>query len=159
MSQTLPKFRQFASSLLSILLFSGAVWLLQKAIHNYSIRELTDALELVTPARFWLAVLITVLNYFVMTGYDSLALRHINHRLPYRQTGLASYISYAFSNNIGLSMLAGASVRYRLYTVWGLSTANITQVVWFLLKRSNGNIIRMIRRSHIRFHCLRSFKL
>ena len=45
-----------------------------------------------------------------MTGYDALALRMMRVPLAYRRIGLASFIGYAFSNNIGLSMIAGASV-------------------------------------------------
>jgi phosphatidylglycerol lysyltransferase len=66
-----------------------------------------------------------------MTGYDSLALKYIQHALAYSRIALASFIGYAFSNNIGFSMLAGASVRYRLYSAWGLSTLEITKVVAF----------------------------
>lgn len=44
---------------------------------------------------------------------------------------LASFLGYTFSNNIGFSMIAGASVRYRLYSAWGLSAVEITQVVLF----------------------------
>jgi len=66
-----------------------------------------------------------------MTGYDFLALKYINHPLPYIKTAFASFVGYAFSNNIGLSMLAGGSVRYRLYSAWGLSVYEITKVVLF----------------------------
>lgn len=66
-----------------------------------------------------------------MTGYDILALQYIKHPLLYRKTALASFIGCAFSNNIGLSMLAGSSVRYRLYSAWGLSVEDITKVVAF----------------------------
>ncbi|MCG2742735.1 MAG: bifunctional lysylphosphatidylglycerol flippase/synthetase MprF [Desulfobacteraceae bacterium] len=44
---------------------------------------------------------------------------------------LASFISYSFSNNIGLSLLTGASMRYRLYSAWGLSAEEITRLVSF----------------------------
>lgn len=45
-----------------------------------------------------------------MIGYDILALKYIHHPLEYPKIALASFIGYAFSNNIGLSMIAGASV-------------------------------------------------
>ena len=74
---------------------------------------------------------LTVLSYAVMTGYDVLAIHYIRHPLAYSKIGMASFIGYAFSNNIGMSMIAGASLRYRLYSAWGLSTLQITQVVAF----------------------------
>jgi uncharacterized membrane protein YbhN (UPF0104 family) len=66
-----------------------------------------------------------------MTGYDVLALRYIQHPLSYRKSGLASFVSYAFSNNIGLSIIAGGSVRYSLYSSWKLSAIEITKVIAF----------------------------
>ncbi len=81
--------------------------------------------------RLFLALALTFMSYLVMTGYDALALRYIHHPLSYGKTALASFIGYAFSNNIGLSMIAGASVRYCLYSAWGLSAFEITKVVAF----------------------------
>jgi len=77
------------------------------------------------------AFVLTLLNYLIMSGYDLLALRYIHYRLPYRKIAVASFIGYAFSNNIGLSMFAGGSVRYRLYSAWGLSAEQITKIVIF----------------------------
>jgi len=44
---------------------------------------------------------------------------------------LASFAGNAFSNTIGLSTLAGSSVRFRLYTSWGLSPGEIAKIVVF----------------------------
>ncbi len=79
-----------------------------------------------------MALILTVFSYGVMTGYDYyLALKFVNLRLAYRRIATASFIGYAFSNNIGFSMLAGASVRYRLYSSWGLSGLEITKIIFF----------------------------
>jgi phosphatidylglycerol lysyltransferase len=67
----------------------------------------------------------------LMAGYDLLALRYIGRPLAVGKTAMASFLGNAFSNNIGFSMIAGASVRYRLYSTWGLSAVEITQVVLF----------------------------
>ena len=66
-----------------------------------------------------------------MTGHDALALCHNRHQLACWKAGLASFIGYAFSNNTGLSLIAGACVRSRLYSAWGLSALQIEQVVVF----------------------------
>ncbi|MGO9147510.1 MAG: bifunctional lysylphosphatidylglycerol flippase/synthetase MprF, partial [Desulfomonilia bacterium] len=55
----------------------------------------------------------------------------INRPLGFRKMATASFIGYAFSNNIGFSMVAGASIRYRLYSSWGLSALEITKVIFF----------------------------
>jgi phosphatidylglycerol lysyltransferase len=115
----------------SIVLFTAAVWLLHSELQNYHLRDILNALASVPSGRLGAAAGLTILSYTVMTGYDALALRYIRYQLAYPKVGLASFIGYAFSNNIGMSMIAGASVRYRLYSAWGLSTLQITQVVAF----------------------------
>jgi len=49
----------------------------------------------------------------------------LRNPLAYRKIAFASFIGYAFSTNIGFSMIAGSSVRYRLYSSWGLSAIDI----------------------------------
>ena len=123
--------RKILGPSLSLLLFAAAAWLLHNELRTYHLRDILQALSAIPGAHLWLAVGLTILSYSVMTGYDILAMRYIKYPLSYLKIGLASFIGYAFSNNIGMSMIAGASVRYRLYSAWGLSTLQITQVVAF----------------------------
>ena len=116
---------------LSLILFAVAVWLLHNELKAYHLRDILNALNAIPGAHLWAAAGLTILSYTVMTGYDVLAMHYIQYRLSYSKIGLASFIGYAFSNNIGMSMIAGASVRYRLYSAWGLSALQITQVVAF----------------------------
>jgi phosphatidylglycerol lysyltransferase len=116
---------------LSLILFAAAIWLLHKELRTYHLQDILNAIDSIAPAHLWAAAGLTILSYAVMTGYDLLAMRYIRYPLSYPKIGLASFIGYAFSNNIGMSMIAGASVRYRLYTAWGLSALQITQVVAF----------------------------
>jgi uncharacterized membrane protein YbhN (UPF0104 family) len=88
-------------------------------------------LRRISTLRLLTALAATGLNYFVLTGYDWLAFRYIHRPLEYSKIALASFIGYSFSNSVGLSMLAGSTVRYRLYSAWGLSALEITKVVAF----------------------------
>jgi len=116
---------------LSLVLFAAAAWLLHHELKTYHLRDILHALDAIPGAYLWAAAGLTILSYAVMTGYDALAMRYVRYPLSYSKIGLASFIGYAFSNNIGMSMIAGASVRYRLYSAWGLSALQITQVVAF----------------------------
>jgi phosphatidylglycerol lysyltransferase len=58
-------------------------------------------------------------------------MRYIQRPLAYARIALTSFLSYAFSHNIGLSVISGASVRYRLYSSWGFSAVEITNIVAF----------------------------
>jgi phosphatidylglycerol lysyltransferase len=112
-------------------LFALAAVVLHRQLHTYRLHDILAQVHAIPSGRIWAAVLLTVCSYLVMSGYDLLALRYIRHPLPVAKTALTSFLGYAFSNNIGFSMIAGASVRYRLYSAWGLSAVEITQVVLF----------------------------
>ena len=67
----------------------------------------------------------TALSYLALTGYDGLALRHLNVRVPYWLTALASFASYAVSFTLGFPLVTGGMVRYWLYSPAGLTAGNI----------------------------------
>lgn len=112
-------------------LFGTAAVVLYRQLHAYRLHDILFWIRSIPTGQTWTAVLLTACSYLVMTGYDLLALRYIQHPLTLGKTALTSFLGYTFSNSIGLSMVAGASVRYRLYSAWGLSAAEITQVVVF----------------------------
>jgi phosphatidylglycerol lysyltransferase len=117
--------------LFGLLLFVAALWVLHHELSAYHLHDILRRLRELSANRLSLALGLTVVSYLVMTGYDTLALRYVQHPLAYSKIALASFVGYAFSNNMGLSMIAGASVRYRLYSGWGLSTLEITKVIAF----------------------------
>jgi phosphatidylglycerol lysyltransferase len=122
---------KIAGPALGLVLFLAALWVLHHALSGYHYRELAAGARAVPASCLLSALLLTALNYLVLTGYDALAFRYIGRTLEYGRIAFASFIGYAFSNNIGLSMVAGISVRYRLYTSWGLSILEVTKMVAF----------------------------
>jgi phosphatidylglycerol lysyltransferase len=119
------------ASFFGLALFGAAAVALYRQLHAYRLHDILFWIRAIPARQTWTAVLLTTGSYLIMTGYDLLALRYIRHPLPLGRTALTSFLGYTFSNSIGLSMVAGASVRYRLYSAWGLSAAEITQVVLF----------------------------
>lgn len=114
---------------LGLVLFVVALWVLHRELREVHYHDvIRQALEL-PHGRVVLSLLLTLLNYLVLTGYEILAFRSIQHPLKYGKITLASFIGYAFSNNVGLSMISGSSIRYRLYTAWGLSAWEILKVI------------------------------
>ena len=116
-----------------VVLFLVAAWVLHHALGGQRYHEVVAQIKGLPPQRILLALLLTALSYFALTGYDSLAFRYIRHPLPYPKIAVAAFIGYAFSNNIGNTMITGTSVRYRLYSAWGLSTVEIAKVVSFCM--------------------------
>lgn len=125
------KFVRSLGPLLGFSLFTAALWVIHHELEEYHYHDIVNQLRSLPARQVLVASALTVLNFFIMTGYDLLALRYINYHLAFRRIAAASFIGYAFSNSIGLSMLAGGSVRYRLYSAWGLSAEDITKVVAF----------------------------
>jgi phosphatidylglycerol lysyltransferase len=111
--------------------FALALWGVRSALGSVRYRTVWHAILSLSAGQIGLAITFTVLGYVALTGYDVLALRYVGHPLDYPRTGLASFISFAFSNSVGLALLTGASVRTRLYSMWGLPTPVIGRVVAF----------------------------
>jgi phosphatidylglycerol lysyltransferase len=124
------KFLHAIGPLVGLVLFSIALWVLHRALKVYPYHDIVRHLRKLPLLYLLIAFGLTPLNYLIMSGYDLLALRYIHYPLKYHKIAIASFIGYAFSNNIGLSMLAGGSVRFRLYSAWGLSVEDITKVVF-----------------------------
>src|SRR5262245_5147982 len=61
-------------------------------------------------------------------GYDLIGVRSIGHPLLLRRVALASFAGFATSYNFG-AILGGTPVRVRLYSSWGLSAAEIVQLL------------------------------
>ncbi len=124
-------FARYAGPLIGLILFVVALWVLHHALAKYHYREIVAALEQMPTSRLALAGLCTLLSYFVTTGYDWLALRYIRHPVPWPKVGFAALTSYAISNSVGLSVLTSGSLRYRLYSSWGLTAIDIARLVLF----------------------------
>ncbi|MEW6442543.1 MAG: bifunctional lysylphosphatidylglycerol flippase/synthetase MprF [bacterium] len=117
--------------LLGICLLLAALVVLRRELEQYHYRDIVRSLRALPGPNMLLALGLTLLNYLVLTVYDTLALRYIRHPLSYPRIALASFVGYAFSNNMGMAMIAGSTVRFRLYSAWGLTTQQIAQVVAF----------------------------
>ena len=116
--------------LAGLVLFGVALEVLRVELRAVSWSELTGAVVGVPRGQLALAIALTVLNYAVLTGYDQLAFAYIGKALPRARIAMTSFLAYAISNSVGLAMLSGASVRYRFYTRWGVTTEELTCIVF-----------------------------
>lgn len=122
---------QFFPILISLLFFAAALYALHRALGEFHYHQVLHHLQTVPVWRILLALLLTCFGYLVLTAYDHLAVAYVGRPLPRGRITLASFISYAFSNTIGFSLLTGGSLRYRFYSSWGLSSEEIVWVVAF----------------------------
>lgn len=104
------------------------VHVLRKKLSHFTWQEVWEGMLTVPPQQIALAVLITAINFVVLTGYDWIAVTYLRKQLPLRRIMVGAVIGYALSNLLGW-ILGGTSVRYRLYTRWGF---NLVEVIAFI---------------------------
>src|SRR5262245_3056128 len=126
----LDRLKRALPALIGLLLFAAALAILRRELHAVTWHDLTAEVLRTPPARLGLALLLTALNYAVLIGYDFLAIAYIGKRLSLDRIALASFLAYAISNNVGFAMLSGTSVRYRFYTRWGLTSEELSRIVF-----------------------------
>jgi phosphatidylglycerol lysyltransferase len=111
--------------------FCLAGWALYRELHSYRLHDILHQLHSLPSVRVLLAVLFAAASYLAATGYDALGARYVQRPLPYHRTALAAFIGTTFSNNLGFGLLTGGSMRLRLYSAWGLSVVEISQLLAF----------------------------
>jgi uncharacterized membrane protein YbhN (UPF0104 family) len=121
--------RRLLSAAVSLLLFAGAVYVLQSELREHSLREILGELRSFPPIRLILSLAATVLSYLALAGYDAVSLAALGYRLPRRRIAYAAFLGYAFANSLPLSVVTGAAVRYRLYSQWGIARAEAARVI------------------------------
>jgi uncharacterized membrane protein YbhN (UPF0104 family) len=118
--------------LLVLLVFLAAAWLLYDRLKEYTFGQIREAIATMPPWHIVAASLLTVLNYVILIGYDWLAVRWVGEKdLPLRKIALASFAGYAFSYNFGATLF-GTSIRYRLYSAWGVPLLKIVELLVIL---------------------------
>ncbi len=112
-------------------IFAGAMYLLYQKLQSYSLQQIRESLTQISHWRLFASVLLMLVNYVILVGYDWLALLAINKPLSLKRVSLVSFIGQTVSYNFG-ALLGGTTVRYRFYATWGFSIADIVRLVLML---------------------------
>ena len=123
--------RRFGGPALSVLMLCLALWALYRLAGEVSYHQVGEYMHRLRRGRIGQAIVLTALGYAVMPLYDLFALSAIGRKLPKPRVALISFISYAFSNTLGMAMLVSGSIRYRFYIQAGLSTLDVAKVVLY----------------------------
>ena len=116
----------------AILVIVGiSLWLLHGELREFRYRDISRAMFALPAWRAFAALGLTALSYAIFPTYDAIALRYAGRSLPIRRLALSSFISYGLSHTLGFPVVTAGSVRYRFWSGWGLSTAEIAQAVGF----------------------------
>lgn len=121
--------------LLTLLFITAVIAVVTYTAHNflkdYSVHQIIDELNNISLKQEIYAFLLSAASYIFLTVYDFLGLKYLRKRLAPMYVMITSFISYSFSNSIGLSILASGSLRYRYYSYWGLSFGEISRIILF----------------------------
>jgi len=121
----LNKLKTIFTVTLGLLIFGLALYFIRRELSAYSLESIIQSVRSIPTQNIMLAGLATLLSFAGISCYDYLALKYTDKKIPLRQTVFASFCAYAISNTLGLSVLTGNAVRYRLYSSWGLGALDV----------------------------------
>src|SRR5215467_4149487 len=114
---------------LSVTIIIIAAIVLYRMLRGISIYEVVVALRRTPLSTILLAGFLVACGYLTLTLYDLFALRTIGkYHIPYRIAALAGFTSYSIGHNVGVTVLTGGAVRYRVYSVWGLTAIDVAKI-------------------------------
>ncbi|QDH17591.1 lysylphosphatidylglycerol synthase domain-containing protein [Swingsia samuiensis] len=120
-----------APALVGVVLLVAAGFAVWRELQHLSLHDIVKSLEGIPTSSLLAGAGATVLSYFILSFYDRLACLHIRVKVSYARSAFAAFCSYVLSHNLGLAAISGAAVRFRLYKSWGVSPANIAQIIAF----------------------------
>jgi phosphatidylglycerol lysyltransferase len=116
----------------SLIVFAVTLWFLHRELAGVSIASVVSHARSVPLSTLLASVALAICSYATLTGYDALGLRYLGREIPYRQSALTSFMAFAVGHNVGVASLSGGSIRYRMYTLAGLTAAEVARLVVFI---------------------------
>ena len=74
----------------------------------------------------------TMASYAALIGYDWSALKYLGKKVPLRVVAVGGFLGYSFGNTIGISIVSGGAVRYRIYSAFGLNAFEVASLSTFV---------------------------
>ncbi len=123
------KLKKIVSIGTGLLFFALALTALQRELSTFRLKDVLEHLKSFPWQLLWLSIGLTVLNYFVLAGYECLALIHIEKRVKFKKIFWASVTVNTLGNSAAAAAVTGTALRYRLYGAFGLSLLETTQMI------------------------------
>ncbi|KAF1066668.1 MAG: Phosphatidylglycerol lysyltransferase [Pseudomonas citronellolis] len=129
--ERLNTYRQPIGVVVTLLLFALALIACYHLLRDIDPYTLHDSILDVPSESLFGAFAATVVGFIVLQGYEWSASRFAGVRLPLRSMLTGGFAAFAIGNAVGLSMLSGGSVRYRLYARVGLNAVEVARMTFF----------------------------
>jgi uncharacterized membrane protein YbhN (UPF0104 family) len=117
--------------LFGFLVFCGAAYGLYRALSNYDPEEIVASIFAISLPRLALGAVFVAGSYFSLTLFDTLAVRYVGAKLPYRRIALASFSALSIGHTIGFAAASSGAIRYRFYSRWGIPAGDIAKIILF----------------------------
>lgn len=129
--ELLSKYRQPIGLGVTLLLFAVALIACRHMLSELDLYALQDSLLSVPAPSLAGALLATVIGFIILLGYEWSASRYAGVDLPNKTLAMGGFTAFAIGNAVGLSMLSGGSVRYRLYSRKGIGAVEVARMTLF----------------------------
>ncbi len=107
--------------LIGILLFFLGLYALFHLMQSVNAADVFAQMRATPLGNLVAAICATAIGYVALMGYDWSALQFLEKPMPGRVVALGSFLGCAFGNTIGISVISGGAVRYRIYAAFGLN--------------------------------------
>jgi phosphatidylglycerol lysyltransferase len=126
------RIKQWVGPVFILGMLVAALWLLHVELRDYHLEDFRKGFDAIPFWKLAVAVLLTLLNYLILVGYDWLGVLYIRHPMSFGRVALASFLGNSVGNNFGM-LFGGSTIRYRLYSTWGVSATDIVKLVFTLV--------------------------
>jgi uncharacterized membrane protein YbhN (UPF0104 family) len=132
-AEAAPKSRfgwgQWFGVFLGFVVLGLAAWGLNKIAGQVTLAEVMAEVRATPTPLIIVAALSAWISYVVLVGYDWLATRHLGYNIGWPTLAAASFASFTMSHTLGVTVLTGGTVRYRIYTRVGVKPADIAMII------------------------------
>lgn len=130
--QTLQVLRRAFPILLGAVLFAMGIYALLHLLRDVDSGAILAQIKSTPWGALWGAIGGTAMAYVALAFYDVYALRYIGKSLPGGVIGIGGFLGYAFGNTIGVSVVSGGAVRYRIYSAYGLNAFEVAAISGYI---------------------------
>jgi len=123
--------RAWAIRIAPFLLIVIAAFVLWRALHGLSPARILAAVGRWSGARIATAAGLVACGYALLATNEQFALRWAGARVRLRDGMLASFITYAFANNLGMGVLMGGALRAGVYTRHDVGLTQVAQLTFY----------------------------
>lgn len=121
--------RSAIGGVISVAILGGAGYVLYELLRGIELDKVIAALAGQSMQKLVAAGAFVAAGYLALTLYDLFALHMIGrHKVPYSVAALASFTSSTIGHTLGVAVLTGGLIRLRIYSVWGLTVADIAKI-------------------------------